>query len=56
MVVGRRRGWEERLAAWDVAIVVVQAADEAFRDRLIEAGWKEIYRDTDGAILSAPTA
>ena len=54
LVVAGGAGWEERLAAWNVAIVVVQAADEAFRDRLIAAGWSEIYRDADGAILRAP--
>lgn len=44
-------GWEERLGSWNVAIVVVQAHDQAFRERLIAAGWKEIYQDADGAIL-----
>ena len=53
-VVAGADGWEERLAAWDVAIVVVQAQDHAFRDRLVAAGWTETYRDTDGAILRAP--
>ena len=48
---GRCAGWEERLATWDVAIVVVQATDSAFRDRLIAAGWPETYRDPDGAIF-----
>ena len=54
-VVAGAAGWEERLATWNVAIVVVQAADEAFRDRLVAAGWSELYRDPDGAILRAPT-
>ena len=36
---------------WEVDYVVVQAADEAFRDRLVAAGWRETYRDLDGAIF-----
>jgi hypothetical protein len=54
-VVGGAAGWEERLATWEVDFVVVQTADEAFRDRLVAAGWRETYRDPDGAILHAPT-
>ena len=56
LVVAGGAGWEERLAAWNVAIVVVQAADEAFRDRLIATGWEEIYRDGDGGILRSRDA
>ncbi len=50
-VVAGAAGWEERLATWDVAIVVVQATDGGFRDRLIAAGWRETYRDPEGAIF-----
>ena len=53
-IVAGAEGWEQRLTEWDVTIVVVQAADEAFRDRLLAAGWNETFRDADGAILRAP--
>ena len=38
LVVAGGAGWEERLAAWNVAIVVVQAADEAFRGPVDRGG------------------
>jgi hypothetical protein len=50
-----REGWQERLEAWNVAIVVVPADDDAFRDRLVAAGWIETYHDADGTILRRPT-
>jgi len=53
-VVAGSDGWEERLDAWQVTIVVVQAQDEAFGDRLIDAGWIETYRDAEGVILIKP--
>jgi hypothetical protein len=49
-------GWEERLKAWNVAVVVVPAHDKAFRERLVGAGWTVAYRDADGAILSCGAA
>ncbi len=55
-VVAGRDGWEERLQAWKVALVVVEAHDQAFRDRLIAAGWIETYRDADGTLLTSPTS
>ena len=55
-VVAGDEGWEERLATWNVVVVVVQAQDSAFRERLIAAGWTEAYRDADGAILRSPGA
>lgn len=54
-VVAGVDGWEERLEAWNVAIVVAQVHDQAFRERLVAAGWDETYRDADGAILRSPT-
>ena len=55
VVVGAA-GWEERLEAWHVAAVVLQVEDSAFRDRLIDAGWKETYRDREGSVLVRATA
>jgi hypothetical protein len=53
-VVGGADGWEGRLATWRASIVVVQASDRAFRDRLLAAGWTETYHDADGTILRPP--
>jgi hypothetical protein len=50
-VVAGAHGWEQRLASWGVRFIVVQRSEAPFRDRLIAAGWEEIYRDDDGAIL-----
>ena len=50
-VVAGADGWQERLETWEVGIVVVQASDDAFRERLISAGWAVVYRDEDGTIL-----
>lgn len=44
-------GWQARLEAWDVATVVVEVRDTAFATRLIEAGWREAYRDQDGFVF-----
>ena len=55
-VVGGAEGWEGRLETWGVSIVVVQASDEAFRDRLVAAGWIETYHDADGTILRSPAS
>ena len=52
-VVAGADGWEDQLATWDVAIVVAQAHDTAFRDRLVASGWTELYQDADGSILRA---
>ena len=54
MPLVRREDWDERIDAWNVASIVVEAHDQAFRGRLIGAGWIEIYRDADGAVLSSP--
>jgi hypothetical protein len=45
-------GWEEQLAAWQVRFVVILPKDTAFGDRLADAGWKELYRDADGAVYT----
>jgi hypothetical protein len=49
-------GWEERLDTWQVAAVVLQIEDEAFRDRLLAAGWTESYRDAEGSVLVRTTS
>jgi hypothetical protein len=43
-------GWQERLASWGVSIVVTLDGDDDFDARLRAAGWREAYRDDDGAI------
>ena len=43
-------GWSAQLDEWGVTIVVAEAADEAFGDRLRENGWDATYEDDDGAI------
>ena len=55
-VVMGTAGWEQRLEAWQVAAIVLQDEDVAFRDRLISAGWRETYRDEDGSVLVTATA
>lgn len=51
-VIAGVEGWEARLRAWDVDVVVVQAADApGFGARLIGAGWRNVYGDADGLIL-----
>ncbi len=56
-VVAGTDGWEDQLAIWDVAIVVVEDADGAFAARLAGAGWERTYRDDDGAVFRrSPTA
>jgi hypothetical protein len=54
VVVGAA-GWQDRLDGWEVAAIVLQREDAAFRDRLLTAGWNEAYRDDDGSVLVAPT-
>jgi len=54
VVVGAA-GWQDRLDGWEVAAIVLQADEAAFRDRLVAAGWNEAYRDDDGSVLVAPT-
>ncbi len=50
-VVAGGDGWEERLATWDVAIVVVEDSDGPFAARLEGAGWERTYVDSDGAVF-----
>jgi hypothetical protein len=50
-VVAGREGWEDRLASWDVAFVVVDDPDGAFAARLGAAGWEQLYVDSEGAVL-----
>jgi hypothetical protein len=44
-------GWEDRLASWDVAAVVVDDSAGDFAGRLEAAGWERSYVDWDGAIF-----
>ena len=46
-------GWEAILDRWGVTIVVVPADDEAFVERLRNAGWNAAYADEDAVILTA---
>lgn len=46
-------GWEAQLVAWEVDIVVVEGTDRSgLGARLLRAGWREVYRDSDGIILA----
>jgi hypothetical protein len=45
-------GWDDQLEAWDVAFVVTLARDTAFAERLEAAGWRELYRDAEGAVFT----
>jgi hypothetical protein len=47
-------GWQAQLADWRVSIVVVRGDGGAFANRLMAAGWVEVYRDADGRILLRP--
>lgn len=48
-------GWQAQLEAWGVAFVVSAASDEAFAERLVGAGWTEVYTDADGSVFAAPS-
>jgi hypothetical protein len=50
-VVAGGDGWEERLASWDVAVIVVEESEGPFAARLEGAGWERTYADSDGAIF-----
>ena len=51
-VLGGADGWEATLQAWGVNVVVVEGDDGAgLGARLVDAGWQETYRDSDGRIL-----
>jgi len=50
-VVAGSTGWQDRLAAWNVAFVVVEDPNGTFATRLVAAGWEPVYVDGDGAIL-----
>jgi hypothetical protein len=45
-------GWQEQLDAWGVTIAIA-AGDgaDAFTDRLIGAGWRQVHEDEDGRVL-----
>ncbi len=44
-------GWSAQLDEWGVTIVVVEAGDQAFGDRLRDGGWVSTYADVDGSVL-----
>ena len=49
-----RDDWQDILARWNVALIVVPARDDAFRQRLLDVGWEETFADADGSVLQAP--
>lgn len=45
-------GWQDVIQGWGVDVVVVEGDDPSgLGARLVRAGWREVYRDTDGRIL-----
>lgn len=53
-VTDGRPGWEEVLRRWAPTIAVVGRDEAAFADRLVGAGWRQVFTDADGRILLAP--
>ena len=51
-VLAGREGWQEQLDEWDVRFIVTTAREAPFGDRLAAAGWRELYRDGDGAVYA----
>jgi hypothetical protein len=45
-------GWDDQLDTWSVRFVVTLPRDTAFADRLEAAGWRELYREADGAVFT----
>ena len=51
-VVAGVDGWQDQLDEWGVTVVVAAGdGQDAFSARLEAAGWREAYRDADGAVL-----
>ena len=46
--------WSGVLARWHVRLVVAEAGDAAFVERLSGAGWMTLYTGADGSLFSAP--
>jgi hypothetical protein len=45
-------GWQAIMQGWNADVVVVEGDDRSgLGARLVRAGWREVYRDTDGRIL-----
>jgi hypothetical protein len=45
-------GWQQTLDDWGVSIVVAASPkQDPMAARLVANGWREIHRDTDGAVL-----
>jgi hypothetical protein len=48
-------GWQGVLDRWQPTIAVVTKSDGAFADRLVAAGWRQVFADDDGRVLVAPS-
>ena len=53
-IVAGGDGWAAQLHDWGATIAVADADQAAFRDRLAAAGWRAVYTDPDGSVLTAP--
>lgn len=53
-VVSGGPGWQAQVDAWGVSLAVVAAGQAGLRERLLEAGWRSVYRDADGSVLVRP--
>ena len=50
-VTAGSEGWDTIVNRWGVTIAVVTADNAGLHDRLVAAGWTEIYVDADGSVL-----
>jgi hypothetical protein len=46
-------GWQETLSRWGVTLVVASAAQRDLVDRLVSAGWRDVFHDDIGTLLAA---
>jgi hypothetical protein len=53
-VVAGGDGWAKQLADWGVTMIVVEAGETKMADRLVAAGWRSVYTDSDGSMMVAP--
>ncbi len=53
-IVAGGESWASQLQPWGATIVAIDADDSAMTDRLVAAGWRTVYTDVDGSVLSAP--
>jgi hypothetical protein len=47
-------GWEATLAHWAPTVAVVARSDTDLADRLTVAGWRKVFGDEDGLVLTGP--